>query len=496
MHFVVLSGLALQLWGAALALFSLPIYMHHLGAEEMGIIGFYSAIQAIFAVLEGAVCTTILKRIESVNSTARVGIKTKISIRSMEMLGILILAMATLLGLVFAPLILIMWSGSNALPMEELLFALVTVFFASGLRVFDGVYKGEFYATGRQHAFNSLSALLVGVRYGMGLYLVVVAGMGATALVLNGAIVSLAGLLLLGYTARRGKNRESRKAEQTDSDFKGIARDVFMVSKASAYSTVFIQCDRIILAFAVPFATLGLYSLATAAAGVLFIMVVPATQAIFHALASSCTKKYSLGIIRSYGQMLKYVIWLVAPLCMVLCANPGSILLAWSGEPERYQLVATILQVIALGHLLNIMAFVPIQFLLASNNAGLLNKLYGNLLALSLVLIGLSTSKWGANGAAWSWVALNVFLYIGVLNLARRASKIGRLIASITFRKSLPAIIVCMLTYLFSGYTPMGATSRLEGVVDVASYYLLSLVFYLLVNKCLAVKKLGLSYGK
>jgi O-antigen/teichoic acid export membrane protein len=445
--------------------------MQRLGPESMGLIGLFSVFQSLVALLDAGLSTTIMQEMADVVAQERLSRRHASVLYGVETLALLFVGVMTLSGAVLLPIALNFWRDIQELPRATVLFTLFLILIASGLRVFDGIYRGAMYARHQQYLYNALSALLVSIRYGVGIYLVTKLNSNVADLIFSVALTYLAGIAIFHLLIHSRQEKYVADAGEIIRLATDSARAIGGISVVAALSVLFLQCDKVLLSFTVPLSSLGIYSLASTGAGVLFILVIPATQAWFPELALGCAEQDANRIKRAYSTMMKSVIWLVAPPCLILCLDPENILTLWSGGLNDSAQLAAILRVLALGNLINILAYMPYQLLLAGGNARRMRPIYMIIIPISALATVASSARWGAIGAAWTWVAMNAVLLIFSTKSLAKVDSHGcawnRKTAGMVF--SIPiayAIMACM-----ESMVPLKSEGRLEALSNVAIEY-------------------------
>ena len=168
------------------------------------------------------------------------------------------------------------------------------------------------------------------------------------------------------------------------------------------------QLDKLLLSKLLTLQHYGYYALATTAANLLFMVVTPVSQAFYPRFAELLTQGDAPALVRSYHKAAQFVTVLTGSTAFVLIVCSETVLRLWTRDAALVEQTAPLLSVLAFGTLLNCLLWIPHQMQVAHGITHLAVKT--NVIAIVLVVPALLivTPRYGALGAAWVWVALNV----------------------------------------------------------------------------------------
>jgi O-antigen/teichoic acid export membrane protein len=150
-------------------------------------------------------------------------------------------------------------------------------------------------------------------------------------------------------------------------------------------------------------------------------LVAPVTAAIFPSMVEMSTKDDVTALISVYHKGAQLVTVLTTPVAMLLSFFGGGMVFMWSGSAGLAENVAPILSALALGSFLNGLMWMPYQCQLAHGWTSLVFK--GNLVGAVMLIPAIFwvVPHYGALGAAWVWVAVNVgFVLFSIQFMHRR----------------------------------------------------------------------------
>jgi O-antigen/teichoic acid export membrane protein len=176
------------------------------------------------------------------------------------------------------------------------------------------------------------------------------------------------------------------------------------------------QADKIILSRLLSLEMFGYYTLAGTFANILIQMISPITLAQLPRFTELVTKGDTTTLIKIYHQGAQLVSVIIATGAMMFMFFGEAIILLWGGNSALANNVAPLLALLALGTMLNGLMHSPYILILAYGLPGSLVRVNMVAIVVMVPAIFWITPRYGAIGAAWIWVVLNV----GYLLIASR----------------------------------------------------------------------------
>jgi O-antigen/teichoic acid export membrane protein len=134
----------------------------------------------------------------------------------------------------------------------------------------------------------------------------------------------------------------------------------------------------------------------------------PICAAFYPSFTEFSTRKDWEGLRLSYHQAAQLMAVLMGGACIILIVFADTVLSAWTRDSEIVANAAPILRVLALGTLINGLIGVPYQLQLSTGWTGLTVRLNASAVITLVPALLLVAPRYGAIGAAWIWVSLNV----------------------------------------------------------------------------------------
>ena len=152
----VISNFMGQGWTALMNFIFIPVYVHYLGIESYGLIGFYATIFAFMTLFDFGLISTVVKEIAVLNTKSDAAARSRDVVRTFECLifGLaLLLALAVYLA---APWLGAEWFSAKKLSGEEITNAIYFMGLMGAIRFIELFYRGIVIALEQQVILNIL----------------------------------------------------------------------------------------------------------------------------------------------------------------------------------------------------------------------------------------------------------------------------------------------------------------------------------------------------
>lgn len=421
----VLANYLGQGWAALMAIAFLPVYVAVLGLEAYGLIGFFAVLQSVLAVFDFGITSTLTREAARHGSGGRTAQSLRDLLRSFELIGAgsnTLLAMAVWF---LADDLGREWIHADSLPPRAVAIAIALMGTIIAIRLQEGIYRGLLLGLERQVAVNVAQALLATLRYGGA---VVVLHYGPASIVaffvwqLGVSLASLASLVFLAY--RRLPGAEQPPRFSLDS-LRAVWRFSAAMTLVAGLSVVMANLDRLIVSGIVRLDEFGRYALAGAAAGVLYLLVVPVTQGFYPRFVGLLANGERATLIRMHHLCSQLVVVTCGPVAVMLAFFSMQLLYVWSGNPALAVETAPILALLAAAALANCLGHIGHMLLSASGSPAVLVATGLGAVLLSLLMLPSVAARYGVEGAALAWFGIALVQALTLLHLVHRAKVRG-----------------------------------------------------------------------
>src|SRR6266853_1677480 len=155
----VVANVAGKGWAALLSLAVVPIYIHFLGIEAFGLIGFFLSLMAILSLLDLGLGTALNRQFAQYSAQSGKAQEMRDLLRTLEIIYWLIgIAIGTTIASL-ASVVATSWIKPQHLTLETVTQALVMMGIAVAFQWPRALYAGGLMGVQRQVAFNLLSSI-------------------------------------------------------------------------------------------------------------------------------------------------------------------------------------------------------------------------------------------------------------------------------------------------------------------------------------------------
>jgi len=416
----VVANYAGQGWAALMGFAFLPLYIHQLGLEAFGLIGFFTVAQAWLVLFDFGLTPTLTRELARRATGERSAEFICDLVRSLEMLYAAIgIALFAVLWLAAVP-IGHAWLQLGSLDPEQAYAALRMMAFVLAARWVEQVYRGALQGLQEQVWLNTTHALLASARWG-GSFVVLEVGSGTLfSFFAWQAIVSVVTVALLTLRTHTKLPRISRSPRYDNQVLRQVGHFAGGVFLATFLGVLLTQGDKLILSRLLSLDQFGAYMLASSATAALTQLIVPMNAAVFPHFSSLTRPADREALVGVYRSSYEWLSALVIPPALVLAFFPAEVMTAWTGDSALAVSVAPLLRVLALGTLCNGFMNVPYMLQLANGWTSLV--LCINIVAVAIFFPALFwlIGRYGALGAAYAWLSLNAAYVLVTAHLMHR----------------------------------------------------------------------------
>lgn len=409
-----------QLYSALIGILLVPLYVEYLGIEAYGLVGFYTALQGWFMLLDAGLTPVIGREAARFNGGAVDAVGLRRLLRSLEGIVIAVGTLGAAALAAGANLIASHWLRLEHLPAEEVALAVALMGATIALRWASGLYRAA--VSGLEDIVWLSGFSIVVATFRFVLVLPVLHFLGSTpahffGYQLAAAVLEL--LVLIGRTYRHLPAVHQRVPWRWQP-----VREVLPFALSSALATVVwvlvTQTDKILLSGLIPLTQYAYFTMAVLAASGVTLLTSPISGAVVPRLTRLDASGDNAGLTRLYRDATQLAAVLATPIVLVLALFPEQVILAWTGKPDMAANAAPVLALYAVGNGVLALAALPYYLQLARGDLSL--HTVGNVLFLLLYVPSLyfAAIHFGALGAGYAWIAANVLPFLTWLPLVHR----------------------------------------------------------------------------
>lgn len=420
-------NLSARVWTAAVHLAFVPLYVSYLGIEAYGLIGVFSSLLALFAVLDLGLSATLNRELAKLSADAGAAGAARDLVRTLEALY---WPAALLIGIgvaVFAPYIARDWISVNRLDVAAVERAVMLMGLTIALQWPASLYSGGLMGLQQQVRLGGINAGVATLR-AVGAALVL-AHYAATieAFFWWQAAASAVQTAATGAALWRALPHGGAAPLFRRRMLSQVWRLAAGMATISALAVVLTQLDKVILVKLLPLNEFGYYSLAWTLAAGLYFLVGPLYSAVFPRLTQLVAQRDEPGLRHLYQEGCQWMSVILLPVAVVIALFSAELMFLWTGDALLAARSHVLLSLLITGTALNGLMSLPmaLQYAYGWTRLGVVTNLFavGALVPVMFVLTG----RFGAAGGASAWVILNGAYVLLVLPLMHRRILRGEL---------------------------------------------------------------------
>lgn len=400
---------------ALMALAFIPVYIRYLGMESYGLIGVFTLLQTGLVLLDMGMTPALNREMARFTGGARDAQSVVDLLRSIETVALAVAVAFAVVIWAASRWLAIDWVKPQSLSPDTVAQAFALMGVVVAFRFIEGIYRSALVGLQRQVLFNAINVAMAALR-SIGV-IPVMAWASATieAFFLWQGLVSLVAVATLAavtYGILPTSDRAGRFSLAALSDIRRFAGGMLGITVLVLLLT---QVDKILLSRLLTLGDYGYYTLAASVAGGLAVVAGPIGQAYFPRLSQLHAQDDQTALIRAYHQGSQLVSVVVGSAAAMLVVFSERILRLWTQNAELASGSWKLLSILAFGTMLNCLMWMPYQTQLAHAWTSLTMRT--NIVAVFLVVPAIlwATPRFGAEGAAFVWVALNAgYVLVGV----------------------------------------------------------------------------------
>ncbi|MFM0308399.1 hypothetical protein P0D71_11470 [Paraburkholderia sp. RL17-383-BIF-A] len=414
----LLANFVGQMVTVSLGIVMVPIYVRHLGVEAYGLIAINAVLLAWVLVLDFGLSPTLCRELGSLRAGTGSKDEVGLLLESLEKLILGTSVVLFILSIFVAPYFAERWLNASTLPPSEIRTAFVLMTLTAIARWLCALYRGGVIGIDRQVALNGIGITFAVIRNV--LVVPIIIAWPRVEFFFVWQLVAIVGeavamRILLGKTIDIPifSTRFSWKV------LSSRAKLSLSIALSALIWACTAQIDKVVLSKVLPLADFAVFSMATLLASGIMLLANPIQQAFIPRLT---TESFGGGerIRQMYALASEVTSLAVIPVAAVFAFSPEAVLRLWSASAPVTPEALRTMQCYAVGNACSALA--SLAFFVQYAKGDLSLHLKGNIGFLILfapaVLYG--GIHFGAVGAAYVWLGMNLLLLFGWVAIVHR----------------------------------------------------------------------------
>lgn len=385
-----------------------------MGAEAYGLVGFFTMLQAWFALLDLGLTPTIGRETARYHGGAMSLMDFRRLARALEGVFAAIALLGGVLLFAMAQPIASQWLNASQLPQQDVTQALQLMAIIIALRWMCGLYRGVITGAERLVWLSGFNSLIATARFV--LIVPVLMFVSATPQAFFGfqlgvAVLEIAGLTWMAYRLLPDIPAGQRIRWQW-APLKPVFKFSLSIAFTSSVWVLVTQTDKLMLSKILPLADYGYFTVAVLVASGIMIVSGPISSALMPRMTRLQAEGQYDDLIAVYRQATQLVTVTAIPAALVLIFFAPQVLWAWTGDATLVQQAAPALRLYAIGYAFLVVGAFPYYLQYAKGSLRL--HLIGNMLFLLLLIPSViwAATHYGMTGAGWAWLVSNMVYFL------------------------------------------------------------------------------------
>jgi len=399
----------------------IPIYIHFMGIESYGLVGFYITLQSVLFLLDLGLTATVSRELARLSVEINSAEKMRTLVRTLEIVYVAISAVIMLVAVLVSGWVAEEWVQAKALSTEQISTSVMLMGFVIAARMPFGFYGGGLMGLQKQVSMNLVRGVVETIRNGGAVLVLWLFSPSITAFFAWQAGVSFLGTCLMAFVLWRSLPSCSIKPAFSKVVLLRLWRFAAGMSGIVLVSVLLMQMDKIILSKMLSLEVFAYYALASVVAMSLYFLITPIVTAYAPKFVQLVASENQEELILRYHQACQWVAIITFPVAVTIALFSFEVLFLWTHDEAIANHTSQVLSILIAGTVLNGVMNIPYCLQIAHAWTKLAFWLNVVMLLLLFPLLIILTQQFGVIGAASVWLILNaIYVCIGIQITHRR----------------------------------------------------------------------------
>jgi O-antigen/teichoic acid export membrane protein len=487
----ILANYISQIYTAVIGIVMVPVYVRFMGPEAYGLVGFYALLQGWFQLLDIGLTPTMMREIARFRGGAIGTKELRQLIRVLEVVFIGIALIGASLVAISSPMIATKWLRIQQLTPIEVQQSIMLMGCILAVRWISGLYRGAINGFEQLVWLGGFNVVFASFKSFFVIWIFIAIGKTPVIYFSFQLLVSFIEMtVLVGRTYQQLPQVEAGETLAWEwSSLTGIIRFSLSIAFTGSVWVLVTQTGNLVLSKLLSLKEFGYFTMAVVAANGVMLITGPISGAVLPRLTKLCAEGDEAGFIGLYKQATQLMAIFAIPVSLMLSFFASRALWVWTGNPEISTQAAPILALYAIGNGVLCLSAFPYYLQYAKGDLKL--HLVGSAIffIVYIPLLIWATIRFGAIGAGYSWVTVNL-LYL-FFWLPKVHSKFVKGLNSQWFRDIgtifLPTLVIIAISFRF---IPWFSAMRFHQAVNIVLIGIASMFFAILGSEWVRLKLL------
>lgn len=409
-----------KIWTTLMSVVFLPYYIHWMGVEAYGLVGIYTALLALFSILDLGLGNTMNREMAQMSSQNVPSDLFRHLTRTLEWIYWMMALFIGAIVLAATPFLSEKWIHAQTLSPQTIRHAMYCIGAALAFLWPSSLYSGGLMGLQKQVLLNGIHIVCATLR-GLGMVLVL-AWISPTVEAFFTWQICVNILQTLLTAICFWKNLPSSEVSPRF-DIKILWRlkaFAMGIAGSTMLAVLLAQMDKVILSRVLTLEVFGYYTLATTIASSLFYITVPVFSVFFPHFTQLVCSNTQEELKKIYHIGCQLMSALILPTALLAIVFSSELLFAWTQNKTTVENTQLLAQLLMIGTLFNALGTIPYALQLAYSWTKL--SFYLNLFGVILIipLLFWISKIYGAVGAAGIWILVNASFFLISIHMTHR----------------------------------------------------------------------------
>jgi O-antigen/teichoic acid export membrane protein len=492
---VILTSYTVQIYTALIGVVMMPLYLHYLGTEAMGLVGFFAMLQTWLMLLDFGMTPTLSRQM----ATYKAGTLSRKALgdllRTLEWLFGLMACLVALAGILSSSSLAVHWLRLDHLEAGEVTHCISMMAAIAGLRWVSGLYRSGLIGLEAQNICNGIIAVFTTLKFvGVVPWMIIVSPSPTTYFSYLLAI-SVAESVVYWYVLRCCLGAQPPGIRPS----LAVLKDVLPFAGSLAFTTsvwlLIMNLDKLLLSHFLPLKEYGYFSIAIAVASGVLLLISPIAQVAQPRLTILYSQGKREQEIELFRECSQFTAGLMAAVCLNSAIFAEPLLYAWTGDADISAKASRILFWYALGN--GAVGVLTLPYMIQHATGNLRLHVIGNIVfgCIQIPAIVYAAREYGALGTGVVWFFSNVIVLATWTPVVFRRYLKGMYLEWLVKDVLAPWGAASISVALFSAFCSF-STSRALVVGELMIIGVVSLLMAWLAGGMMRARLFGLLVGK
>jgi len=407
-------------WSAVLSIIVIPVYIHFMGIESYGLIGFSITLLAFFTILDVGIAQTISREMARLTALPEKAQEIRNLVRTLEILNWIIAISIGILMFFLAKPIALYWIQPDKLDHQTIYYAVILMGLSMMFQWPSSFYSGALIGLQKQVLLNVILAGMTTLRCLGAILILWVVSPTIKAFFIWQIVIYAFQTVIMAFALWSNLPRTGKGAVFQVFLLSGIWRFATGMGGITIISLIMSQTDKFILSKLLTLKAFGYYSLAVVVATSFSRLTGPLVTALYPRLTQLVAMKDTETLKQIYHGGCQLMSVLIIPVALFMAFFAREIILLWTQNQTIAENIHLLITFLAISTMFNGLAHIPLSLQYAHGRTRLVFYISVGTVIIMIPAIFLMTHHFGAIGATVILMAINLLYTVTITQLIHR----------------------------------------------------------------------------